>query len=137
MDLAGSVLDKAHDLFGRMAERRMRHGETGNRLGRLFSRTKNREERRAGPHRRHRVRTILDDTSFTPLDTCNTPWGLYNALVCYKDVRATRESRPSARLRRIRFGNGSRLKLQAPDLARRLMETNLPNRGVPPGNDQS
>ena len=127
MDLAESVFDKAHDLFGHMVERRMGNGETEKYLERLFPRTKNQKEKGAEPLRWHRVRTILADTSVTPLDTRDTLWGLYNAVVRDEDFRATRESTPSARLRRIWFGNGSQLKLRALELARKLMETNLLN----------
>ena len=121
-DLAESVFTTAQKLFSQMAVLHMSNAETVEYLERLFPRTKNQKKDGNEPLRWRRVRTILGDESVTPPDTRQTLWGLYNAVVRDEDFRRTRESAPSARLRRIWFGSGSQLKLRALDAARTLVE---------------
>jgi hypothetical protein len=83
-------------LFGHMAERRMRNGETEKYPERLFPRTKNQKERVPSPFAGIESERSSQTRPSLLLIPAITLWGLYNAVVRDEDFRATRESTPSA-----------------------------------------
>lgn len=54
------------------------------------------------------------------MQTRQTLWALYNAVVRDEDYRETRERLAERRLERVWFGSGSEIKLKALDWARRF-----------------
>lgn len=120
-ETAEQAFEGAWEHFGRMASRRVSERETEKYLERLFPRTDRQKQLGEYPLRWHRVFAVLDDDTVTPARTRDTVWGLYNAVVREEDFRETRgREPPDARLRRIWFGRGSRLKLKALTLAQTL-----------------
>lgn len=66
--------------------------------------------------------TISGDERWTPMQTRETLWALYNAVVRDEDYRKTREQQAERRLERVWFGSGSEIKLKALDRARQLVK---------------
>jgi hypothetical protein len=96
-----------------MALQKMEAKEVRPFLNLLFPQTQQQKEKERVPERWSRIEAILDDKTVTPLETRNTLWGLYNAVVRDEDYRSTREANAEARLNRVWFGAGHDLKLRA------------------------
>lgn len=120
------VFSRAGDLFGQLAAFQI-EGRTDNFLERLFPRTERMkkdmlergkdpfepENDTLEPERWTRIKSVLDDKRVTPVESRNTLWALYNAVVYDEDYRESREAGPEARLSRIWFGSGQALKIKA------------------------
>jgi phage/plasmid-like protein (TIGR03299 family) len=119
--LTEKVYADASVLFHRMAARRIDQPTMSRYLNAVFPRTK--RQQRAGeiPVRWSRIEYILNDESVTPTDTHGTLWSLYNAVTRDEDYRVTTEASQSARLERVWFGRGERMKLKALAEARQLL----------------
>ena len=75
MKLSEDIFGTADDLFNRMAERWMAWQEVEEYLEGLFPRTDNQKKLDEVPLRWHRVFSILEDESVTPVATRETIWG--------------------------------------------------------------
>ena len=120
--LVDTVFQEAETLFNSMAMREIKAEDVDRYLELLFPRTDQQKKRDTQPERWLRVKAILEDDKVTPPATRGTLWALYNAVVGEEDFRATRETAPDARLKRVWFGRGQNLKLKALALARRQLQ---------------
>jgi len=112
------VFGEAQAVFCKMAERRLSGAEPTRVLEGIFPRKDKDKE----PDRWVRVRGVLNDENVTPIETKDTLWGLYNAIIRDEDYRQSRESTTEARLSRVWFGSGCDLKLQAFTACREFLE---------------
>ena len=117
--LFDQVFSRAGDLFGQLAAFQI-EGKTDSFLERLFPRTERQIKDKLEPERWTRIKSVLDDPRVTPIESRNTLWALYNAVVHEEDYRASREAGPEARLSRIWFGSGQALKIKALEEAEKL-----------------
>jgi phage/plasmid-like protein (TIGR03299 family) len=116
--LIDATFAEAENVFRRMYEIKVSNETTEKYLEALFPRTQRQKEKKETPLSWGDIRKILRDSSVSPRGSEGTLWALYNAVTRYEDYRISSEKTPDARLARVWFGRGEKLKMRALDEAR-------------------